>query len=278
MPAFDRILHSDIIGQVWRRILLKFREGKLAQLMTLKPIQVYNEEMPYELDGAHLEVQIEAHLENIIQKPIQRAFDILSMDFKGIGEGILNYTVSVDVEVKMDYENMGIYLRNQYANQQHRILDDQIGLTFHDFILKNKGDLLEVTIPMKIDARYKILKYSGEIEILAKGRIEYDHTTYMISVVDISYTVITESWVFRIANVLYYRDIVNALEEFLQFNIRDELDSGLAMLQEKVEEYNDEFTFLSGKVKALDLNKIEMFPEEAVGTFHVDGRIRLLRP
>lgn len=275
MPALDRILHSEIIGLAWKKILLRLRDGKLMQLMTLKPIQVFDEEMPYVLDGAQMKVDIDAHLENFIQKPIQRAFDILSMDFKSSG-AMLSYNISVDVNVRMDYQNMSIYLNNQFANKQYWILDDKIGLLFHEFKLNMKNKQLEVIVPMTIDARYKKLNYSGEAEVFARANIIYDPLNMRIKITDISYVATSEKWILRLVNLFYYKEIVAALEEFLQFDIQDELNEGLELLQKEVERYNDEFTLLSGKASALKLNKIDIHPEGAAANLHIDGRVKLL--
>lgn len=277
MPAFDRILHSDIIGLVWRKVLQKLRDGKLLQLMTLKPIQVYNEQMPFELDGAHMNVDISAHLENLIQKPIQRAFDLLSMDFKSAEDNkILSYSISVDANVKMDYENMAIYLKNQFANHEYRILDDKIGLTFYDFKLQKKNHQLEIIIPMHINARYRKLNYNGDAEIFARGNIVYEPTNTLVKIIDISYVATSDKFLLRMANMIYYKDIIEALEEFLQFDIKEELEEGMVKLKSEVDEYNHELTLLSGEVSALRLNYIQLLENGAHANFHVDGRIRLL--
>lgn len=277
MPAFNRILHSDIIGLVWKKVFQRLRDGKLIQLMTLKPIQVYNDKMPYDLDGAHLDVDIDARLENLIQKPIQRAFDILSMDFKSAENNkIFSYSIAVDANVKMDYHNMAIYLKNQFAHHQYWILDDKVGLTFHDFILSKKNNQLEVIIPMHIHARYRRFNYQGEAEVFARGNIVYDPINTLIKIVDISYVATSDKLLLRMANMMYYKDIVNALEEFLQFDIKDELEDGLQLLKKEVEEYNQELTLLSGEVSNLRLNYIELLDEGAHAHFQLDGRVRLL--
>lgn len=277
MPAFDRILHSNIIGLVWKKVFQKLLDGKLLQLMTLKPIQVYNEQMPFELDGAHMDVDITAHLENLIQKPIQRAFDLLSMDFKSADSNkILSYSISVDANVKMDYENMAIYLKNQFANNEYRILDDRIGLTFHDFKLQKKNHQLEVIVPMHINARYKKFNYDGDAEVFARGNIVYEPNNTLVKIIDISYVATSDKFLLRLANLIYYKDIVEALEEFLQFDIKDELEEGMVKLKSEVDEYNEELTLLSGEVTALRLNYIQLLEEGAHANFHVDGRVKLL--
>lgn len=277
MPAFDKILHSNIIGLVWKKVFQKLKDGKLIQLMTLKPIQVYDEQMPYELEGAHMVVDIDAHLENLIQKPFQRAFDILSMDFKSAEHNkILSYSIAVDAHVKMDYNNMAVYLRNQYANEEFRILEDRIGLTFHDFKLSKKNHQLEIIIPMHINARYGKFNYDGDAEIFARGNIVYEPTNHLIKIVDISYVATSEKFILRMVNMFYYKDIVTALEEFLQFDIKGELEEGLELLKKEVEEYNEELALLSGEVSNLKLNYVQLVDEGAHANFRVDGRVRLL--
>lgn len=277
MPAFDKILHSDIIGEVWKKVLLRLRESRMQHLLTLKPIQVYNETMPYDLDGTHLDVDINASIENIIQKPIQRAFDFLALDFKSAEKDLFSLNVSVDVDVRLDYKNIGLYLDKQYAHQEYWILEDRVGLLFESFTLNKKNDQLEVTIPLHINAKYKNFKYSGDAKIFARGNIVYNAFLKKVKVTNISYVATSDKWVLRFVNMIYYKDIVEALEDFLQFNIKGELDEGLALLQKKVEEYNEEYTFLSGEAVDLQLNKINLLQSGGIANLHIDGRVKLNR-
>ncbi|MCO5232366.1 MAG: DUF4403 family protein [Chitinophagales bacterium] len=277
MPAFDKILHSDIIGEVWRAVLLRIKDGKVKQLMTLNPIQVYNETMSYKLDKTHLDIDINASVENIIQKPIQRAFDFLSLDFKSAEKNMFSLNVSVDVDVRMDYKNIGLYLDKQYAHQEYWILDNRVGLLFDHFILKMKNGLLEVEMPIHIKARYKNLNYAGDAMVFARGSIVYHPFLKTVKVTDISYVASSEKWILRLINMIYYKDIVAALEDFMQFNITQELDEGLALLQKKVDEHNEEYNFIVGEANNLQLNRIQLLQDGGIASLHIDGMVKLRR-
>ncbi|HUH73432.1 MAG TPA: DUF4403 family protein [Chitinophagales bacterium] len=276
MPALERILTSDIISEIWKSIIYRIKDGKIVQLMTLKPIEVYDETMPYEIDGANLKVDVKAYLENLLQKPIQRAFDFLSMDFKNMDTEFLSYKINVKADVCMDYENLGIYLSHQFSNKQYWILDDRIGLLFSDFKLSRKNNQLEVIVPMRIDAKYKALHYDGHADVFARGNIVYDPASTIIKITDISYVATSDKFILRMVNLIYYNDIIEALEDFMQFDIREELNEGLELLRTEVKKYDEEIKLVSGRVDSLRLNRLELLPEGGKGYLELNGKIKLL--
>ena len=276
MPAFERILDSDLISQIWREVIHQIKAGRFTQLITLKPIEVYQGTIPYEIEGAKMDVDIQAHLENLIQRRLQKTIDFLALDFKSAGDGILTFNVGVDVQVKMNFQNMAVYLNGQYANEQYWILDNHIGLLFHEFRLSMKSNRLHCFIPMRINARYNRFKYQGHADVFARGDIDFNPITNMIKIKDISYAASSDKFILRLANMIYYRDIVEALEDFLQFNVSKELEDGFAMLQKEVERYNEEYALISGEAISLKLNRIDIHPNGGTARLHIDGLVKLL--
>lgn len=277
MPAFDRLLSTDILGDAWKQILTRFSEGRLGQLMTLKPIEVYNAVLPYELDGAKLEVELKAYVENVLQKRFKNAVSILSLDFSGLGSDVLNYNCHVSVKVSMDYDNMGQYLTDQFANRPYELFDGRVELTLQRFRAWYDGRLLAVEIPLSVVARHKKFSYSGDATILAKGKIRFQPSTHVVSVIDISYTLSQSSRALRVVNLLYYQQIIAALEDFLQFSIRGELDEGLALAKAKIADYEKEVAFVSGEIDSLELERIELNADTGSGVFLAEGRIKLMQ-
>lgn len=275
MPAFDRLLNSNILGDAWQQILSGFREGRIGQLISMKPIEVYNTTLPYDLDGAHIEVELKAYVENILQKRFQNAISILTFDFSSLGHDVMNYDCHVSVKVNMDYENMGLYLNQQFANKPFSLFEGKLELTILSFKLNYTDKLVSAEIPLKIKATHKKLKHTGFVTVLAKGKIRYQPALYKISVVDISYVAQTRNVLIKGANLIYYRDVINALEDFLQFNIKDELHHGLQLAQGKIDVYNKETPLVQGEIETLELERIELQEEKATGIFLAEGKIKL---
>lgn len=276
MPAFDRLLDSDILSDAWKQVLTKFREGRLAQLMTLKPIEVYNATIPYDLDGAHLEVEFKAFVENILQKRFQNALSFLTLDFGQLGSDVLHYNCHVTVRVNMDYQNMGNYLNHQYANRTFHLLDNRIELTILNFKLGYADQLITAEIPLRIKANYKKLRHTGLITVLAKGKLKYQPALYKVSVVDISYSTLTKNILLKGTNLIYYSRIIQALEDFMQFNIKEELDNGLKLAKEKLTTFNEETPLVQGEMDTLELERIELLDEKASGVFLAEGKIKII--
>lgn len=277
MAAFDRLLNTDILSDAWKQILRKFSEGRLAQLMTLKPIEVYNTTLSHELDGAHLNLDFKAYVENVLQKRLSNAFSLFTLDFNSIGQSVLNYNCHVSVKVRMDYENMGAYMREQFANQPFELFDGQVTLEFFDFKPSYDGRLLVVKIPMQVTAKYKFFNRTAQLEILAKGKVRYQASTHNISIVDISYTIQTADILVKGVNLAYYPKIIAALEDFMQFNIEGELKNGLELAKGKVQEFSKESSFVSGEIETLELERIVLGKEEGFGVFLAEGKIKLMQ-
>ncbi|MCO5247942.1 MAG: DUF4403 family protein [Chitinophagales bacterium] len=275
MPVLDKILDSALFSNIWKEVIARAGKGKLVQLITLKPISVYKGQMNFELDETQLTADIDASIENLLQKPIQRAFDLFSLDFKSATD--FSYHIKVDVLVKMNYANIRKYLNQQFANEQYWILDDRVGLTFYDFNIQWKDNHLSIDIPMKIDAKYKRLKYSGNAEVTATGRINYYPNTKQVKIERISYVATSDKWILRLVNLVYYFDIKEALEDFLQFDISNELVEGLKKLQKEVENFNkEELSILEGEVSSINLKKINFDPNGGSAYILVEGRAGLL--
>lgn len=275
MPALDRLLDSNILGDAWQQILSSFREGRIGQLISMKPIEVYDTTLPYDLDGAHIEVELKAYVENILQKRFQNAISILTFDFSSLGNDVMNYDCHVTVKVNMDYENMGVYLSHQFANRPFSLFDGKLELTILSFKLNYDDMLVSAEIPLRIKASHKKLKHTGFVTVLAKGKIRYQPSMYKVSVVDISYVAQTNNVIIKGANLIYYREIINALEDFLQFNIKDELLHGLEQAQRKIDVYNKETPLVQGEIETLELERIELQEEKATGIFLAEGKIKL---
>ena len=155
-------------------------------------------------------------------------------------------------------------------------MDDKIGLLFSDFKMSMKNNQLEVIVPMRIDAKYKKLHYDGHADVFARGNIVYDPVSMIIKITDISYVATSEKFILRMVNILYYQDIVQALEDFMQFEIRDEMNDGLVLLKKEVLKYDEEIKLVSGEVKTLKLNQLWLLPEGAKANLQIEGKIKLL--
>lgn len=276
MAAIDRILGSGMLSEIWKLIFQRLSEGKIVQLVTLQPIEVYNGSMTHDIDGAHMDIDIVAHVENAIQKPLKHALDLFTLDFKQKKYQFLTYKINVDVDVKMDFLNIGTYLNHQFAQKQYWVYDDQIGLFFKEFKLSMKNNQLQVESPMLLEGKYKKLEYKGEAEVFARGNVVYNPYSKKIKITNISYVATSEKWLLRMVSLIYYNSIIEAMEDFLQFDIQDELNDGLKMLQDEVQEFDDELPLISGEAKTLNLDWIQLHDTGATARFNIKGNVKLL--
>ncbi len=101
MTLFERIVGGDIFVEVWRQMRnFLFKQSRLRQLVTLKPIEIYSTETELVLDNMKVLLDIDAYLENIVQRRIDRAKDLLSMNFLEWKKDRLSYTFNVVINAK----------------------------------------------------------------------------------------------------------------------------------------------------------------------------------
>ena len=81
MTIFERVLGGNIFFDFWKQLQQYiFSEGRFIQLITLQPIEIYKTETELEIDTAKVKLYIKSNVENLMQRRIESAINLLTIN------------------------------------------------------------------------------------------------------------------------------------------------------------------------------------------------------
>jgi hypothetical protein len=278
MSVFERLMDSNIMGDAWKKVIGSFRGGKLNQLVTLKPIEIYHETHEYEMDTANISVEINGFVENIIQRRLQNAFQLFNLEFLKVANTNerLSYHCHVILKAKVDYENVGNYLNFNFANKKYLLFDDRMELTFLEFKPKVVNRKVYMEIPMVASWKTKFITLTAHLIVHATGIIKYEPSKFTVAVTEIDFTYSSKNILLPFVNMIYHNDIIEALEDFLQFDIKEDLEQAMSKAQGQLDKFSEETPLISGHLEHLEMERIDLKDQLAEAIFLAEGKIQLM--
>ena len=77
MAIFESILGHNVFYEFWKQVQeYLFSKSRIFQLVTFKPIEIYNEKIELEVDTAKIKLHIRSSIENLMQRGIDRTLDL----------------------------------------------------------------------------------------------------------------------------------------------------------------------------------------------------------
>jgi hypothetical protein len=181
MNIFERVIQGSVFGDVWHQVQqYLFNEKRWIQLLSLKPIEIYTTKTDIELDGAKVDLDIKAFIENIVQKRISNARNYLSLGFLSWKSNRQTYNFKVIVKAKTDYKSIGNFFTHHFANKKYDIEENVYAISLKEFIVKNKGTKVQIEVPFTIFAKRWYLKKQYEGNAIFLCSIIFNDPNYSI--------------------------------------------------------------------------------------------------
>jgi hypothetical protein len=257
MSLIDHFLKEEIIMQAWQQLQrMLSSEGRFRQLISLRPIELYNTSTKFEVDGAIIEIEMESFLENIIQKRIDHAANLLAL-----GKWVLNesraYNFHVVVTARIDYNNAAIYLNNHFAGKDYYFDNNKYHLHIEQIRLREEKHV----VIADVDAHGYVK--SGFLTKKAKGTmVIHAHPVYindksLFSTRDLNYHIRHTDLLTRGISWWWHNDIRTLLQHTLEYPLEEDLFNGRVMAQEEMNRHQKQPTFwVNGMLTSLSLERI----------------------
>jgi hypothetical protein len=215
MNIFERVIQGSVFGDVWHQVQqYLFNEKRWIQLLSLKPIEIYTTKTDIELDGAKVDLDIKAFIENIVQKRISNARNYLSLGFLSWKTNRQTYNFKVIVKAKTDYKSIGNFFTHHFANKKYDIEENVYAISLKEFIVQNKGTKVQIEIPFTIYAKRWYLKKQYEGKAIFLCSIIFNDPNYSIRTRNLSYTIESKSMLLKWIDKLYHKQILDFLNTF----------------------------------------------------------------
>ena len=279
MASFNKYLSREVIGRAWQQILkaLVSDEGRLKQLFTLKPIELYDGNTSFKVSDATIKMEIKSYLENIIKKRVKSGGSFLPFNW---GTQKANtYKFNVVVHGKMDYENIEIWVRNNFKDELYSFHDGRYHLKLRDVKRISRQDnklLFELDLVGSIRIWFLRIKQKSTLTIELNP--VYDPKDYIIRVKDLDYEFNTANILLKVFDKYYHEEFLEFLEEVIEIPIKEDLFAARILAQEEMNRHQKEGKLsLNGFLNDLELERINVEKRGLEAVFLAQGNIQWTR-
>jgi Domain of unknown function (DUF4403) len=278
MTYFERIVGGEVFVGIWRQMRqFVFKENRWRQLLSLEPIEIYTAETELELDNTKIQLHIRAYLENIVQRRIERAKDLLSLNFLTRQFEAPAYTFHVIIHAQTGYDEISKFFNLHFASRKYEIVENKYSIFLERFKTGADGTKARVELPFYVDARWWFIKRRLHGVAVFKGSLAFNTPPFSIKTRNLNYSLTTNSWLLKIADSWYHSDILHFLSGFLIYNFREEIFHARIHAQEQLNEYQHGNAWINGTVNEMDLDRVTIDPDALRAVFHAKGKLHLVR-
>ncbi len=279
MAAFDKYLSREVIGKAWGQIQksLVSDDGRLRQLLSLKPINLYDKSTSFEASGAVVKMEIKSYLENLLTKRAKSGIKL--WPFGWGTQDSLNYKFNVVVNGKMDYPNMEIWVRNNFKGKLFEFRDGRYHLKLRE-VKRIKSEDKKLVFNLDLLGSVKIWKFRFKTKSILNLAVEpiYDPKNHIIKVKDIDYSFETPNLLLKILDKYYHDAFQEYLEEIIEISIKEDLFSARIQAQDIMNEHQKDVKLIfNGILKDLEMERIEVQQKGIQAVFLAQGSIQLTR-
>lgn len=278
MAILERVLGGNIFYNFWKQLQqYVFTEKRFMQLITLQPIEIYKTSTELELDTAKVQLEINSHLENLMQRRIDRTFDLLTFNFSGNQKGAFVYDFDILIKARMLYEEVSRFFCFQFANHEYAIRENRLFLTFHDFEFSREATRLSVNVPFDVRAKWWFFRWKWQGSAVFNASVIFDYSQYQVRTNNLRYSLRTKSILLRFIDKFFHKELLAFLDDFLQYNFKEEMFHARVEAQLEINSIQSQSNWLSGNVNELDLERVSLEPDGVHAVFVAKGKLHIIR-
>jgi hypothetical protein len=273
MSVLEKLLTPDIVVEAFKQLRERLFSNKLRQLVSGKPIEIYEGSTEIEIDTAKIQLQFKSYIENLINKRINRALDFLSFSYSSKSQ---DYKFQVSIRALLDFNNIRNFLMFNFSNKDFLLLEDKVSLNIKDFKLEEKSGKIYASVEFTSKYLHKYITINGNATLHASGTIKYDSKKFVVSTQDLDYHLETKNFIIKYIDYKYHKELLQALKGLLTVDIEEELFNAKVAAQELLNDYQSQRKWISGVIHTLDVDRLNIKPEGLRALFIAEGQLQLL--
>jgi hypothetical protein len=278
MAILERVLGGNIFSDFWKHLRqFIFSENRLFQLLTLQPVEIYKASTEIEIDHAKVKLDIKSDLENLMQRRIDRTIDLLTLNFSGRQKDAFVYDFDVLIKAQMEYEEVSKFFNHHFADQSYTIEEKKYYLEIKKFHFGSQGTKAVVEMPFELDAKWWLIRRKMAGTAVFKGSVNFHHPKYVVKTRNLNYDLETDSFILKVIDRFYHKELVSFLHDFLQYNFKEELFLAKVEAQLQINSFQHQTSWINGNINELDLERITIEPEGIHAVFLAKGKLHVIR-
>lgn len=267
------------MGRAWQQIQKSVvsDDGRLRQLFTLKPIDLYDTTVSLTVSEATVKMEIKSYLENLLTKDRAGSklwpFSLLS------SEDSLKYKFNVVVNGKMDYENVEIWVRNNFKDKLYSFRNGRYHLKLRDVKQIGERDK-KLFFELDMVGSIRVWKFRIRLKSILAFNLTpvYDPQDQIIRVKDLTYKFQTPNLLLKLLDRHYHEEFNHFLEEVIEIPIKEDLFTAKIMAQEEMNKHQrSEKLIFNGFLSDLELERFKIEQRGVEAVFLARGNIQLNR-
>lgn len=279
MSILERVLGGNIFYDFWKQVQQYiFSEKRFIQLITLQPIEIYNASSELEIDNAKIKLFIRSTVENIMQRRIDKTINLLTFNLSGNPKkDSFTYDFDVLIRAQMLYKDVSTFFNHHFSNQSYPIEENKYYLTIEKFHFHNHGTKAVVDVPFILDAKWWLFKRKMIGTAVVKGSINFHHPKFVVKTRNLNYELQTNSFILKVIDKFYHKELIKFLANFLQYNFKEELFLAKTEAQLQINEVQSQTNWINGSINDLDLERITIENDGIHGVFLAKGKLHMIR-
>lgn len=272
-------ISEEILKESWEPILSSFISNKkLKQLLTLKPIEIFEHDLNLDFEGANVQVELKSYVENIIEKRLSNPFHIFDFTKWLSQKSLPTYKFQVFAIARMDFKNATYYLTKNFANVEYILEEGKYKFTINQIHLGYENKCLFVDLDITGVAKWWKLEKIIEGKLRITGNLRYIADKKMIITKDLDFSIIKSNFIVKQIDKKHHLVFKEMLVEFLRLNISEELFNARIAAQEELNNaQNDPSYFVNGVLNDMQVEKIYSNEKGIRATIVINGRLHLNR-
>ncbi|MFN8282999.1 MAG: DUF4403 family protein [Chitinophagales bacterium] len=278
MAIFERVLGGTIFYDFWTQVQqYLFAEKRFVQLITLKPIEIYKTETELEIDEAKIKLFIQSKVENLVQRRLERTFNLLTLNLSKNEKTASVYNFDVVINAQMQYEEVSKFFNFHFGNQRYEIEKDYYYLDIENFKFGNKNTKAIVELPFVLDAKWLFIKRKMTGKAIFSGSVNFHQPKFNVKTRNLDYVLETKSTILKIIDWFYHGQLIDFLQNFLQYNFKDDLELAKVEAQKQIDSFQNQTNWINGVLNDVDLERITIENDGVHAVFLAEGKLHFLR-
>ncbi|HQV76974.1 MAG TPA: DUF4403 family protein [Chitinophagales bacterium] len=273
MSIFERILGESLFVNAWKQVRqYLFAEGRFKQLISLQPIDIFEEESEIDIDGACVKLRISSDVDNIMRRGIQRIIHFLKFN---PSEKLEDYGFDIKIDAQMSFKDVNTFFNANFANVNYPIYSNKVDLCIENFEFNNDGINAKAKIPLKLQTHWWFYKRSISVNTFLNATIVYGDPKNIIRTHRLRYEIKTKNFLVKWVENYYHTQILQFLNELLTYNFREELMHVKEHAQAQIDELQSQTNWIKGTIKQVELDNLEIGENGIKALFLAEGKIYL---
>jgi hypothetical protein len=109
------------------------------------------------------------------------------------------------------------------------------------------------------------------------GSFNIHQPKYVLRTRNLRYRLETSSYILRIIETFYHKELTAFLNDFLQYNFKEELFHAKVEAQLQINEFQHQSNWINGNIHDLDLERLTIEPDGVHAVFLAKGKLHIIR-